>query len=91
LRSQENGVEGESYLSVHTSFDAVQVGILSCKCTWSAHVEFLIIQHLHILLRATLTPFYAQPALVFGIILTQVQELAFGPLKFHDVPICSAL
>ena len=70
----------------HASLDAAQdmVGFLGCKLTLLAHVELLIPQYLQVLvLRAVIEPLSSQPILVFGIALTQMQDLALGLVELH--------
>jgi len=56
------------------------VGLLGCELTLPARVELLVNQHPQVLLlKASLNPLSAQPVLVLGIALTQVQDLVELP------------
>ncbi|KAJ7404096.1 aminopeptidase O [Willisornis vidua] len=61
----------------HTCFDAAQgaLGFVGCMQPLMSHVELLI---------TVLNPFPAQPVSMFGIALTQVQEVALGLVEHHD-------
>jgi len=89
--SHKSGAEGQNPLPCpagHAAGDAAQdtVGLLGCRCTLVGHVELLVNQHPQVLLiRATLTPFSAQPAFVLGIALTHAQDLAIGLVELHEV------
>jgi len=51
-----------------------------------AHVQLFIHQYSQVLLgRAALNPFIPQPLLILGVAPTQMQDLALGPVKFHEV------
>ncbi|KAJ7411115.1 hypothetical protein BTVI_51132 [Pitangus sulphuratus] len=63
------------------------VGFLGCKRTLPAHVQPLIHQHPLVLLsRASLDLVIPQPGLIPGVALTQVQHLALGLVKLHEIP-----
>jgi len=89
--SHQSRVEGQNPLprpAGHASLDAAQdtAGFLGCKLTLLAPVELLIHQYPQVLLlRAALEPPSAQPALVFGIVPTHMQDLALGLVEFHAV------
>ena len=82
--SHKSGVKGQNHLpwpAGHASLDAAQdtVYFLGCMSTLLAHVELLLHQYPQVLLlRAALQPLSAQPVLVFGVALTNVQDPAFG-------------
>jgi len=87
--SHQSRVEGQNHLprpAGRALLDAAQdtVGLLDCECTLLGHAEFLINQHPQVL-RAALNPFSAQPVLVLGIVLTQMQDLALGLVELHEV------
>ena len=94
--SHKCGVEGTitslDLLGTHR-FDAAQdvVGFLGCKRTVSAHVELLISEHSHVLLRATPNSFSTQPLLLLGITPSHVQHLALGIVELHEVPTSPSL
>ena len=72
----------------HTSFGAAQgtVGFLGCQHTLLAHVQLFIHQYPHVLLcRVALNPFIPQPVLIWGVALTQVQDLSLGIVELHEV------
>ncbi|KAK4821329.1 hypothetical protein QYF61_018234 [Mycteria americana] len=61
-------------------------GFLGCEHTLVAHVQLFIHQYSQVLLcRAALNPFIPQPVLVLGVAPTQVQDLALGLVKLHEV------
>lgn len=53
------------------------MGFLDCRCALLAHIHFVIQQHPQVLLlRDALNPLIAQPVLMFGISLTQLNNFA---------------
>ncbi|KAK4807044.1 hypothetical protein QYF61_018385 [Mycteria americana] len=88
--SHQSGIEEQNHLprlAGHASFDAAQdaVGFLGCKHTLTAHVQLFIYQYPQVLLhRAALNPFIPQSLLIWGIALTQVQDLALGLVELHE-------
>jgi len=94
--SHQSGVEGQNHPprpTGHAASDAVQdtLGLLGCKRTLPAHVQFSIHQYPQVLLlRAALNPFVSQSILILKTALTQVQDLAHGlvePYEFHTGPL----
>jgi len=69
--------------------------LLGCKHTLLCHVEFLVNQHLQVLLlRAALNSLSTQPVFVLGIAKTHMQHLALGLLelyKVHTAPLLKPL
>ena len=62
------------------------VGFLGCKDTLLAHVHLAIHQYLQVLFgRAALNPFLSQLVLLVGVASTQLQDLALGFVKTHEV------
>ena len=60
--------------------------LLACEHTFPGHVDFLINQQPQVLLlRAALNPFSTQPVSVLGIVLTHLQDLAFGLVGLYEV------
>ncbi|KAK4810749.1 hypothetical protein QYF61_007723 [Mycteria americana] len=56
------------------------------QCTLPAHIHFFIHQYPQVLLsKAALNPLIAQPVSMFGIALTQVQDLALSLVEPHEV------
>lgn len=77
----------ESFLS-HASFDLAQdtIGSLVYKRMLLTHTELFIHQYPQVLLqRPALNPLIPQPVFVLGIVLTQMQDLALGPVELHEV------
>lgn len=69
----------------HAAFDAF--GYLACKCTWQGHVQPIVHQHPQALLgQAALGLFIPQPVLIPMAALAQVQHLALGLIKPHEIP-----
>ncbi|KAK4826321.1 hypothetical protein QYF61_007406 [Mycteria americana] len=92
--SHQSRVEGQNHLlrpAGHAYFDAAQdmVGLLSCKHTLSAHVQFFIHQYPQVLLhRAALNPFVPQPEQDLALGLVEPHEVHIGPLlKLVQVPL----
>jgi len=83
MEAQNSGTEGDNplpLLSAHSSFDAAQdaVGLLGCKCALLAHVKLFVQQDPQDLFcRANLYEFISPSSYISGIILIQVQHLAF--------------
>jgi len=57
----------------------------AASATLLAHFESFINQHSQILLRSALKTFSTQPVRVFGIALTQVQDLALCLVALHEL------
>jgi len=91
VKSHKSRVKGQNKLprpAGHACLDAARdtAGFLGCKCALPAHVELLIHQYPQVLLlRTTLESLSTQPVLVFGIALTQMQDLALGLVELHVV------
>ncbi|PKU42438.1 hypothetical protein llap_7238 [Limosa lapponica baueri] len=91
VESHESRVEGKNHFprpAGHTSFDAAQdiVSLLGCEHTLPAHIQVFIYQYPQVLLgTAALNPFVPHPALISGVELTQVQNLALGLVEPHVV------
>jgi len=86
--SHQSGVEGQNPLPQPAGHaDAAQdvVGLLGCEHTLVAHVQLFIHRYPQVLLRAVLNPFIPQPVLIAGVALTQMQDLAYGPVEPHEV------
>ncbi|KAJ7396748.1 hypothetical protein BTVI_142156 [Pitangus sulphuratus] len=92
VRSHQSGAEEQNHLpwpADHAAFDAAldTIGLLGCKYTLLAHIQPLICQHPQDFFSgAALNPFIPQPVLILGVALTQVQHLAFGLVKPHEIP-----
>ncbi|KAK4832292.1 hypothetical protein QYF61_021691 [Mycteria americana] len=62
------------------------IGLLGCKCTLMAHLQFFILQYPQVLLLGTaLNPFIPQPILILGVAPTQVHDLVLGLVELHEV------
>jgi len=62
------------------------VGLLVSRHPLVAHFQLFTQQHPQVLLgRAALNPFIPQPALMVGVALSQVQDLALGLVEPHEV------
>ncbi|TRZ17906.1 hypothetical protein HGM15179_009199 [Zosterops borbonicus] len=88
--SHQNREEGQNHLPYsigHIPFDAAQdtFGFLGFKYTLLDHVQPPIHQH-SLLGRAALNLITPQPALVPGFASYQMQDLAFGLVKPHEIP-----
>ena len=87
MESHQSGAEGQNPLSRaagHAPLDAAQdtTGFLGCEHILPAHTQFFIHQYLQVLLRtAALHAFILQSALILGMALNQVQDLALGLVK----------
>jgi len=72
----------------HPSFDAAQdtVCLPGCKSTLLAHIQLFVYQNTQILLhRAAFSEFFSQSLDISGIVLTQAQHIAFGPVEPHQI------
>lgn len=91
MRPHEEIIERDNHLShpVHLlSFDAAQdtVCLPGCKSTLLAHIQLFVYQNTQILLhRAAFSEFFSQSLDISGIVLTQAQHIAFGPVEPHQI------
>ena len=99
MGSHQSRVERQNPLprhAGHTCFDAVQdmVGLLGCRCTLVAHVQFFIHQYPQVLLgRAAPNPFIPKPVLLVGVLFYSIlfYSILFYSILFYSILFYSIL
>jgi len=62
------------------------IGLLGHLGTLLAHGQLAVDQHTQVLFRwATFQPLFPKPVALHGVVVTQVQDLAFGLVEIHTV------
>jgi len=91
VRPHQCRVQGHNHLlppAGHTIPDTSQdaVGLLGHLGILFAHVQLAVSQHPKVLFcRASFQPLLPQPVVLHGVVVTQVQDLAFGLVEPHTV------